>query len=120
VEPDGKEVILYRAIDHWKELKPPTLKERDLNIRMAKLKIVSLNPSRTSVEETLGEADSSMGSGIDYRLYYLEDGPAVLAFGYPEALEQTVIERPGGEPIPLADWQKLHRTASQKNAPTNR
>jgi hypothetical protein len=116
---DGAEKTLYRASDHWRHLKPPNVSETAVIQREAALRRLGTRAIGRSVEDVLGPADSQMGSGIDYRVYYLPGGLAVVMVGSgprraplqmggprPDAILQIDFSRPGsGAPrMTFEEW----------------
>lgn len=92
--------VLYRAIDHWRALRPSNLTPEAANERVARLVALAGEPSAEAVVAALGAADGEMGSGISYSLYWFPDGLLVVS----EMLQRTVLERPGADTEPLASW----------------
>ncbi len=109
---DGTETILYRASDHWKDLKPPGLLMTDVRSREVKLREAGDHLFMLTLTNILGEGDSFMGSGVDYRLFYLEDGLAVVVPKYRDGTIQSIrILKPGLTNLTFDEW--IHE------APTN-
>jgi hypothetical protein len=110
LKPDGTETVLYRAADHWKALKPPGLAESVVKGRQAKLIEVGEHVVGMSLNDILGEADSRMGSGMDYRLFYLEDSLAVVSCGYSKQVKNGTtigsirIVKPGLTNLTIGEW----------------
>jgi hypothetical protein len=81
LSPDGTEKTLYRAIDHWNDLRPPELSRSAATRREGELRRLGTRAIGLKVGDVLGPADSRMGSGIDYRVYYLPRGLAIVHVG---------------------------------------
>jgi hypothetical protein len=118
LKPDGTETVLYRAADHWRDLKPPQLPENEVKKRQMKLKQVGDNLLKMGVQDIFGESDSRMGSGVDYRLFYLQDGLAILSCDGPhESIDRISILKPGLTNLTLNEWlSETQRDASTKAA----
>jgi hypothetical protein len=95
----GKRTILYRAIDHWESLRPPQLVKVDSDTRLIKLRALGQDLSFKSIARALGPADSEMGSGIDYDLYYLPVGLLITTDG-----AEAILDRPGESWVTLHAW----------------
>jgi hypothetical protein len=115
LKPDGTETVLYRAADHWKDLKPPLLPENQVKNRQIKLKQAGDHVLKMSITSIFGESDSQMGSGVDYRLFYLEDGLAILTSdGANGTIKSISILKPGITNLTLSEWL----SGSQPDAPS--
>lgn len=105
VGPDGTEKVLYRAADHWEALRPPGLSEIDVKNRKMKLKTAGDHLLQMKVADVLGQCDSYMGSGINYQLYYFEDGLGIANASYPNGtLASMRIVKPGLTNLTLMEW----------------
>ncbi len=105
LKPDGTETVLYRAIDHWEALKPPELPESQVKKRTMKLKEAGDRVFKMNLTTVLGQSDSEMGSGIDYKLFYLEDGLAVVTCDFPNGtIKSMSIMRPGLPNSSFSEW----------------
>lgn len=103
---DGQEKVLYRAADHWGALKPPGLPDNEVQKRIVRLKNAASRLLHMNVTNVLGQSDSVMGSGIDYRLFYLEDGLAVVSCAGGNAIESISVLKPGLTNLSLDEWLK--------------
>ncbi|MBN2321094.1 MAG: hypothetical protein JXR49_18590 [Acidobacteria bacterium] len=92
------ETVLYRAIDNWKNLRPPQVDDQKLEERsklMAELmekysnKILDQN-----IVDIFGPPDSRMGSGMPYVVYYLKDG-LVIGLNMKPQMKALSISHPG-------------------------
>jgi|GEM_PF-4178570 len=112
VKPDGSEECLYRAIDNWQNLKPPQLKERRLEERMKTLISMTNGIAGERILTALGEPDSHMGSGMDYRLFYLRNSLASVC----ASCSQPFIKfrRPGQDTVTFDQWKSI-----TQNTPPN-
>ncbi len=82
IDSEGESKVIYEAIHHWKNLKPPNLRWSEVMARSAKLKSLGENPSGKSIVEAFGFGDSRMGSGMDFRLFYLQERLLVVPMGF--------------------------------------
>jgi len=91
-----REIVLYRAIDNWKNLRPPQVDDGKLKERAAIVaKLKEKYPDRNfNIVEILGQPDSRFGSGIPYVAYYLKDGLVVGVDMKPQ-MKDITIRRPG-------------------------
>jgi hypothetical protein len=94
VNADGTEKTLYRAMDHWNELRPPNVSRSAAKRREEELKRLGTKVVGLRVGDVLGPADSQMGSGIDYRVYYLPRGLAIVHVGSRAGPPDFVAGRP--------------------------
>lgn len=94
VSADGAEKTLYRAIDHWNDLRPPNVSRSAAKRREEELKRLGMRVVGLRVGDVLGPADSQMGSGIDYRVYYLPRGLAIVHVGSRAGPPDFVAGRP--------------------------
>lgn len=105
VKADGTEEVLYRAADNWGLLRPPGLTAEEVRRRRTRLREAGEGFIGRPVGEVLGPSDSNMGSGIDYRLYYLEDALMVVGCGEPRARVETVrMVLPGVTNLTYPQW----------------
>jgi hypothetical protein len=81
ISADGKEKTLYRADEHWRELRPARLSSAAAAKRESTLRQLGEAVVGRQASEVLGPEDSQMGSGIDYRTYYLPRGLAIVQVG---------------------------------------
>ncbi|HKS35879.1 MAG TPA: hypothetical protein VJW76_01730 [Verrucomicrobiae bacterium] len=117
---NGTEKVLYRAAEHWSSLKPPGLLESQIRARSSKLTEARERVLGMNLASVLGESDSTMGSGVDHRLYYLEDALAIVTCdhqpGGGELIEGISILKPGLRHLTLKEWLETAQTGSAPNA----
>ena len=107
IDSAGNPKILYQASSDWKKLKPPKIQSEQIELRTNKLYRLGKDCIEKPLDEVFGREDSRMGSGMDYRLFYLEDGLAFVAvFGDTGAKNSAKImfigiDRPGSKSISL-------------------
>ena len=109
VDKNGIEKVLYRAADHWKSLKPPGLTWREVQSRQARLAAAGGRAVGMDLAEVLGESDSTMGSGVDYQLYYMDNALAIAMVDDNQRGEVKLIRainfwRPGARHLTFEDW----------------
>jgi hypothetical protein len=90
------ETVLYRAIDNWKNLRPPQVDDGKLKERAAIVaELKEKYPDRNfNIVKILGLPDSGFGSGIPYVAYYLEDG-LLVGVDMKAQMRDITISRPG-------------------------
>lgn len=103
---DGSKTVLYRAADHWADLRPPNVSMAEVERRTALLRGLGDKPLDNSMVALLGPEDSAMGSGVVRHIYYITDGLLVWPFG--------AIVRPGIDEVTFAEWQDRGNDQSVK------
>jgi hypothetical protein len=119
----GRENVLYLAADNWSQLRPPGVSEKQVQTRRAKLAEAREAVAGRGLAGLLGECDSHMGSGIDYRLYYLDNALAVVRCNFSnrtEIVAGVYIEKPGWTNLTLGEWLDSSQSASPNAAPQHR
>ena len=106
VAKDGTKTVLYRAADHWADLRPPNVSKAEVERRTALLRGLGDKPLDKKIFDLLGPEDSAMGSGIVRHIYYIADGLLVCPFG--------TIVRPGIDEISFAKWLDRGNDQSDK------
>jgi hypothetical protein len=96
VAKDGAKTVLYRASDHWANLRPPNVSKAEVERRTALLRNLGAEPVRNNILKLLGPEDSTTGSGIVRSIYYIADGLYEFPFGS--------IIRPGIGKVTLTEW----------------
>ena len=111
VERDGTEEVLYRAIDSWPDLKPASLPSAVAASRSERLRAMGRAVIGKPVDSVFGKHDALMGSGVDYRLYYMTDGLAVVSVGADPTrkakagiITRVWVSRPGEAYYSLDKW----------------
>ena len=104
VQSDGSERLLYRACDHWQELRPPSLSVAESQHRVSELVWAASGPSGKSIPESLGPSDSIMGSGRCIDLYYLPEELLVVGDARTYSSNWNRIHRVGNDSITLKQW----------------
>ena len=100
VHPDGQEETLYRAADHWADLRPPGLSPAVVARRTATVRRLGEKLNGASLSATLGQADAFMGSGVDYRLFYLQDALLIVSCSSQDTIARAELVRPGSADAP--------------------
>lgn len=118
IGPDGSERVLYRAADHWAELRPPGVSEGEVILRTTLLKAAGVHLLDAPVPESFGAGDSTMGSGVDYRLYYLRDGllTAVRDYSSRKIVADEIV-RPGLGKFTVEEWLAGDEPARSATSP---
>jgi hypothetical protein len=117
-KPDGTEQVLYRAAEHWGALKPPGLTDSEVERRTTAVKLASRAGGEISLSG-FGEGDSSMGSGIDYRLFYLRDALVIGTRDYPGTNRFLVgIYRPGSTNFSMIQWASSAQKRATNGVPS--
>jgi hypothetical protein len=110
LKPDQTETVLYRASDHWNDLKPPGLTQSEVESRSSKLTKAGNQLFKLKVVDVLGQSDSSMGSGIDYQLFYLDDALAIVTLDFSSGKVASIcFLKPGSSTLTLQDWLRETR-----------
>lgn len=95
--------VVYRAWDNWASLRPPKLTDAALAARIAGFRTAGSPRIPVSVTDALGPADTEMGSGMGYRLYWITDG--LLTVGGAGACVNIALVQPGAaEVVSYAAW----------------
>jgi hypothetical protein len=119
VDRQGIETVLYVAAEHWDQLRPPGVSEEQVRSRSAKLTEAQQSVKGRELAEVFGKSDSSMGSGIDHRLYYLDNALAVVTCSHSNnsvLVANVVIVKPGVTNLTLKRWLASPRSAGSPNA----
>lgn len=115
IDSNGTEKVLYRAAEHWQDLKPPGLSDSEVQRRSQKLLEMGTNIIGAPVAMVFGQGDSYMGSGIDYRLFYLEDALIIAACeSSAETIYRIQIVQPGLGTLTLKEWLTLSTPAKAR------
>jgi len=110
IDPQKNETVPCRAIYNRENLRPPQLNAKQVDERTNRLISVGAGASIDSLIEALGAADSSMGSGFYYEVFYLKDALAVIN----RILRKITISLPGLEHISFEEW--IRRQKEGKNS----
>lgn len=110
VDTHGAEQVLYRASDHWDELRPPSVDKTKSRERMDAILSQGNQLDILKLLKILGEPDSHIGSGIDYRLFYLDDCLAIIS---PQFRKIVQIVKPGADKQwSYAEWRTAHQSGA--------
>jgi len=91
----GNETVLYRAIDNWKNLRPPQVDDEKLKERTQLMEALEKRPDHNfNLVDILGPPDSRMGSGMPYVVYYLKNG-LVIGLDMNGQMKRITVHRPG-------------------------
>lgn len=74
----GRATVFFRAFDRWGDLRPKGLTRRELDRRERVLARYGRAVTQETPLHEIGKADDRMGSGLDYRLYYLREGLLII------------------------------------------
>jgi hypothetical protein len=97
--------LILCAADHWEALRPPGILDGEVKSRSLKLKEAGQHVLNLKVADIFGKSDSSMGCGLDYQLFYLEDGLAIVCCDHPGmTIGRIRIEKPGLTKLTLNEW----------------
>ncbi|MFC1707958.1 hypothetical protein ACFL59_14275 [Planctomycetota bacterium] len=103
----GKSEVRWRLFDHWKEVRPEDLTDIEIARREQVLRDHGMAILGKPIQETLGDPDARMGSGVDYRLYYVTSGLVRVMMGESNTIREIWLKQPGAEiQVGLEEWLK--------------
>jgi hypothetical protein len=106
----GKTEVLWRLFDHWPQARPEGLDDAEILRREKVLRELGPAIVGRPIQKTLGRPDGRMGSGEDYRQYYLRDGLITVNVRN-NRISSISLTQPGAEKqVGFEAWLKKSRT----------